>query len=138
MLDKAKISLIHTAKSKIKISDESYRDILGSFGVKSSTELSESQFLELMKIFEGLGFNNNFSAPAKKYETDRVDKFGNPLASYAQLKKIKATWANATGVRDRSPEALNNFTMRITGVARVEWVRMYDVYKLVKAIEVLR
>lgn len=49
-------ALVHVAKAQLGLDDQQYRDILGSFGVQSSKELTERQFNDLIKHLERLGF----------------------------------------------------------------------------------
>lgn len=54
-------ALIHVAKAQLGLDDASYREILGSFGVNSSTELTERQFETMMKHLEKIGFHKKTS-----------------------------------------------------------------------------
>jgi len=49
-------ALIHVAKAKTGMTDEEYREFLGSFGVGSSTDLTPGKFDEAMREFKKLGF----------------------------------------------------------------------------------
>jgi len=134
MISKEQIKLIHVAKSKIGLSEDSYRAILNSFGVQSSKELDEARYKELMKTFKGLGFGATMT-PGNTGSEYRVDKFNNRLLSESQLRKAKAMWYTNPNVRVRTDEALNAFVKRIIGVDKLAWVRMDVAQKLFKAIE---
>ncbi len=55
-INNKKKSLIHVAKARCGMSELEYRDMLLSFGVESSADLTEQKFDAVMKHFEKLGF----------------------------------------------------------------------------------
>jgi hypothetical protein len=68
MIDQAKIALIHIAKARCRLDDDSYRDLLkAEGGVDSSRDLDAAGFDRLMKRFQKLGFVST----AKQQNRDR-------------------------------------------------------------------
>lgn len=59
MINNRKKALIHVAKAKVGMTDPEYRDLLGRVGVKSSTELNDDTFTQVMDQFKRLGFKSN-------------------------------------------------------------------------------
>jgi phage gp16-like protein len=56
MIDNNKKAVIHIAKVQVGMSDVEYRDLLGSVGATSSTELTQTGFKQVMEHFKSLGF----------------------------------------------------------------------------------
>lgn len=57
MINQKKLSLIHVAVNKLKLTDQEYREILkDNFNKKSSKQLCDLEFTQLMKIFKLMGF----------------------------------------------------------------------------------
>lgn len=51
-MDRKKLAVIHIVKKELSLSDEEYRDILERVvGVRSSRDLTDSQFRKLMRYF---------------------------------------------------------------------------------------
>ena len=57
MIDNNKKAVIHIAKTQTGMTEDEYRDLLSSVGVKSSKNLTSVKFKKLMKHFEKIGFN---------------------------------------------------------------------------------
>lgn len=138
MLSKKQIAIIHTAKSKLKLSDESYRDLLSGFGVSSSTELSYPQFIALMDAFKKLGFTN----AKREYRTinrnESRDTGTVKIATGPQQRYITALWMQSAAVKEKNHDALRRFVKRIAGVDRLDWLHASKVQKVVKAIQSLK
>lgn len=83
------LSLVHVAKSRLGLDDESYRDILRNVvGVDSSRKLDAAGFEALMLHFERLGFKSDFG---QRNMGNRIGK-----ASPAQVEKMRALWSEYT------------------------------------------
>lgn len=134
----AQIRLIHVAKSKLRITDEQYREILSGFVLSSgepctsSKQLSYDQCEALIHIFKKMGFTTG----RLKYEEfeNRAGGFATP----AQMRKIEATWMTSPKVKNMTPEGMNNFIRVIVGVSHITFVRAIDVHKLLKAINSIK
>ncbi len=88
------LAKIHIAKNQLGIEDSIYRDILyAKFRVGSSTALSDSQALVLIKHFKGLGWEERRGTKdegrERKYADSPRDEYD---ASGAQKRKIEAMW----------------------------------------------
>jgi phage gp16-like protein len=55
-ISRKQIGLLHVAKAELGLSDEVYREMLGSVGVLSSVQLTGPQFDEVMRRMEAGGF----------------------------------------------------------------------------------
>jgi len=76
-------AVLHVAKSKLGLEDETYRDALQAYGgVSSSKDLDYPGFLSVMQHFARCGFASQFQS--------RSHKSG--MASDKQIKKIYAMW----------------------------------------------
>ncbi|MBW2642803.1 MAG: DUF1018 domain-containing protein [Deltaproteobacteria bacterium] len=65
MITNKQKALIHIAKQKVGMSDQEYRELLGSFGVASSRDLTHGKFDSVMRHFKGMGFKQK---PGKPYK----------------------------------------------------------------------
>jgi len=135
-LHKKRIKLIHVAKSQVKLDDESYRDILSGYGVESSKDLTLDQQVLVIQTMGKLGFKQK-SKPSKYNELSDKRIGNTKLATPRQLRMVEGMWRGSMKVRNKSDEALRMFVKRITGVDKLEWVPVWDVKKVVKAIEEL-
>ncbi len=80
-------ALLHVAKTKLGLSDESYRAVLAHIaGVTSSTELDQAGFEAIMGMFEYSGFR-----PLQATGPNYGSRPG--MASFAQIELIRALWS---------------------------------------------
>lgn len=120
MISNAKKAVIHVAKAQVGMSDEEYRDLLGSVGVESSTKLNNKTFSVVMGHFEQLGFKTKSKTRSKR-------KISNlPQGKKAYMKKLEAilldmgkTWAYVDSI------AKSRFK-----VEKVQWLKMPELKKL--------
>lgn len=100
------IQLIHVAKSKLGLDDDTYRDILlGTTGKESTKDMNSTQLEDVITRLKQLGFSIEVK---KKAGADE-------LASDAQCKLIRHLWLslhNAGQVRNSSEQALIKFVQR--------------------------
>lgn len=103
---KAKIALIHVAKTKTGLTDDEYRALLfGAAGIESASELErEDQFQEIMEAFKQCGFVSSKPLTCPRWE----DSWG---GTAGQRAKIEALWRLAT--RDKSGQALRRFLLSV-------------------------
>lgn len=128
MPTKDQIVLIHVLKSKLKLPDEHYRDMLAAFKVCSSKDLSDlaaREFIDTLKA----------RLPAEERQSTRHSRLGNrdARAFPQQLRLIEALWATVSRQPTLSAkqEALNTFLARRFGVSRIEWLPRRQVGKVV-------
>lgn len=106
------VRAIHTLKSKARLDDALYRDMLARFGAASSKDLTASQACALIDRLRE-------AAPARPSHPKAVAMTGRYGA------KIRALWISGWHlgvVRDRSDEAACAFVERQTGVQRTAWL----------------
>lgn len=118
MIDNNKKAVIHIAKVQTGMSEVEYRDLLGSVGATSSTELTQTGFKQVMEYFESLGF--------KKKKKSRK-----PPASKALLTgKIKAMCI----AMDLTMDYANGVAKRMFGIDHIRWCDADQLRKIVAAL----
>lgn len=115
MISRKQIALLHVAKAQLGMSDEVYREMLGSVGVTSSVQLTAPQFDELMRRMESGGFRT----VSKKPKGARVWKVKAGSDLELQLGKIKALLT----VMNLHDTYADGIARQMWGVDRVEWCR---------------
>lgn len=113
-LSRKQLGVIHVAKKKLGLDDDSYRDILGrAAGVDSAADLDEIGFMRAMQCMTALGFRSDW--------TKRT--FGNRpgMASPSQVEKIRKLWAEWYGPDDRDA-ALNAWLAKQAKVAALRFL----------------
>lgn len=132
MPSKAQITKIHTLKSALGLDDETYRAILGGYGVKTSTKLSFARADQLIADLEAkataAGRWEKRSAPRRAGKRPKnIDRGGSRAE---QLGKIEAlltvggkSWAYADAI-----------AKRVCKVDRVQWVADDELYKIITAL----
>lgn len=131
MATPGQIKLIHTAKSKLGLNDDEYKDILKQmFNVESSKQISVKEAEELMSLFYGMGFERKSKTAAGNWR--------NGYASPKQIRYIKYLWKSSPVVRNRSAGALNVFIRRIVKVDEISWLKSDKVPAVIQAIKMLR
>jgi phage gp16-like protein len=100
------------------MSEVEYRDLLGSVGAASSTELTQAGFKQVMEHFESLGFK-------KKKKTRK------PLASKALLTgKVKALIITM----DLTMKYANGIAKRMFGIDQIGWCNADQLRRVVAAL----
>ena len=93
MLDRKRISLIHIAKARLKLSDDDYRAILWRVAeVESATQLDELTFDDLMTEFERLGFRSTWKRQTGGYRAG--------MATPSQIGFMRGLWRDYRGEDD--------------------------------------
>ena len=122
MITNKQKALIHIAKQKTGMSDQEYRDLLGSFGVASSKDLTHGKFDSVMKHFKDLGFKQT---PGKPY------KNLHPIGSKkrllhkieAQITEMNLSWKYVDGM-----------AKKMFGVDQVIWCVPQQLHAIVAAL----
>lgn len=151
----SQIKAIHAAKGKLGLDMGVYWQMLRNHGCKdrdcndgqsphpTSKDLTWSQAEELLEKLNGQGKANPPRPPfrkggsrALKY-TDMDSRPG--FASGAQCRLIDAMWNQVTRAEGEEAieTALNSFCHRIAGVAGLRMVKVFQVEKIVKALEAM-
>lgn len=134
------IQRIHIAKQQLKLSEETYREILSNFlnadGIpcRSSKELNENQANALLSIFrDKLGWKEK-----RVYKDGKYGQYAGRDSKFAlvwQLENIDKAWYYNPNVKQKNDEAMNHFIKRILHVDHISFVLKRDVNKLLKAIQ---
>ena len=141
-ISKKQVALIHVAKAQLGLSDEVYREMLGSVGVLSSLQLTGPQFNELMNRMEAGGFRVTGGQPeggkARSESWKRVHKSAvksgmhrqPPQETEAMIRKIAAIladlglgWGYADGM-----------ARRMFGIDRLTWCDAGQTHKVLQAL----
>lgn len=117
------ISMIHTARLKVGMTDAEYRDMLAGFSVDSCKRLTQRQFDAVVDHFERLGFK-----PRKK----KRRKVRPAEDRAAMLRKITAICADL-GYPD---DYADGIAKKMFGIDRAEWCKPNQLHKLVAALAI--
>ena len=135
---------IHVAKTQLKLSDEQYRDLLSNWRylgtgdvITSSKNMTYDQMVELLAVFEKLGWKPSPRKKDRKFIRAAVDgERDTAFATTAQLEKINLLWIKHSNQKD--VESLRKFVSRILHVDLLQSIQSNQVHILVKAIENLK
>lgn len=125
------LALLHVAKGKLALSDDTFRTILVQIaGVTSSKELDRAGFEAILGYFEYLGF-----APL----TSRGQNYGNRpgMASFAQIELIRALWAEYT-VFKGDEDGLNKWIEKCFKVSSLRFLRADMAPKVITALKAMK
>lgn len=144
MAERRLITKIKIAQKDLRLDEKKYREILAGYGVKSSTELSNSQAENLLKKFKSMGwkpkyknknpeeFQYGFGKEKYEYLQDRKGDFADP----SELRKIEVKWRKIAD--DPSDRALMNFVRNKTKKSHLTFINTEEAKKLLiilKAME---
>ncbi len=133
------IKRIHVLKSALKLSDESYLDILSGYNVSSSKYLEFAEAAELIVKLESMitrmRVNNTYRPQTQKKFDDLGNRPG--MASPAQLRKIDVMWRNVSRQTDQiaRERARDSFIYNICKIKKIEWLEPRHVKKVIRALE---
>ena len=124
------IKLIHTAKSKLQLDDETYRLMLQEeTGKNSTTAMAVWELEKIVTRLKKSGFK--VKKPALKAKR-------NISADDAQSKMIRGLWIElhqAGIVRDPSETALAHWVKRQTGVDALQWLTSAQASNVIEALK---
>jgi phage gp16-like protein len=122
------VTLIHVAKSKLLLDNETYRLLLEEETGKSSTKLMQVWELEkVMKRLKSSGFKVRKPLVSKRAQ-----------AADPQAQKIRALWLelHESGlVRDPSESAMCRYVERQTKVEALQWLNPHQASKVIEALK---
>lgn len=125
-LSKKKISLIHVAKAKLGLTDEQYRKLLEACGsVRSSADLGEAGFAELMRCFKLLGFESD---AARSAYGERPG-----MATPAQVILVRILWEQWSGSNDE--KALDHWIEHFFGISSLRFADQEIISKAITALK---
>lgn len=126
---------IHALKGALKLDDDTYRAILGGYGVKTSTKLTITKADQLIDDLirkataAGVWEKRKPSAKAKATRT---------LADDDQSRMIRGIWIELHqlgAVRDPSEKALASYVKRMTNVAALQWLDVKGAQLVIEALK---
>lgn len=135
-VDRGQIKAIHALKGRLGLDDETYRAALSTYGVESSKALTWRQAEELiadLRVKAGQPSDRRH-LPRKRH----ADMDGRPgMATGAQCRLLEAMWSQVSRVEagEAREKAFNKFIKRITGVEALRFVRIFDVERIIRAME---
>lgn len=114
------IKLLHVARSKVGMSDETYRAMLEGFGAKSSKDrcLQPAHYFEMMRKFAQLGF-----VPAPKPATPAGGSRG-------QIREIERLCRQ----HQVDEKRFKGILKYVTGRDALKWCDRKDLSKLIQAL----
>jgi len=152
------ITMIHVAKTQLKLSNDVYRDILWEqFQVNSSKALNYRQAVEMLRHLKVLGFNPKGNA-RRNGETEKqgggeksgqdaraprkYDELGHRagMASPQQLRMIEAMWADLCDKPDEMERTilLDKFLMNQYRVSHIKFLSFGNAGKAIEALKAIQ
>ncbi|MDP4176291.1 MAG: DUF1018 domain-containing protein [Bacteroidota bacterium] len=134
MITPGQIKLIRYTANKCGLNEDEYRELIMSYGVMHTKQLDEDAAKQIIKMFkEKFGFE--YKRKKEKIKQEVSGKREWPFATQKQVNYIIMLWIKHSNLK--SKESLNKFCKRITGIDRIEWIKHFEVQKLIRAIESL-
>ncbi len=135
MATTSQIKRIHTLKSILGLEDDLYRDMLFSFGVCTSKDLTFTEAGVLLDILETKAVEKNlWKKQPKKYEDmDRGDKMATP----PQLRMIKGLWREICYC-DNDEYASKSLRKFLKAKFKVDDIRFLTKNKAIKVIQAIK
>ena len=131
------IKRIHTFKTQLGIDDELYREMLASFGVCSSKNLTETEAEILIEILNDKSKKVKPNKP-KKYDdlSQRDTKMSTPL----QLRKIEAIWWDICDSAEsvKQIRSLRKFIQRQCKIDDIKFLSKREASKLIAVLEKIK
>lgn len=126
MISNDKKAVVHIAKAQVGMSDEEYRDLLGSVGVDSSKDLNNKTFAQVMARFETFGFQTTSKTRSRR----KVNNL--PKNKQALMKKLEAIILDM----DLSWAYVDSIARSRFKVAAAQWLDGEKLFKLVQMMAV--
>ncbi len=128
-ISKPQTTILHVAKSKLGLDDETYRQVLVRVaGVTSSKDLDKEGFQAVMGFFDYAGFR-----PAGK----GAPRYGNRpgMASLAQLELIRELWRELHHETEVNDEALVGWLLKYHKVHSLRFLTLDAARKVITALK---
>ena len=129
-------AVIHIAKARLGLDEESYRDALEAHaGVRSAKDLDYNGFKAVMKHFESCGFRSS-KLKAQSSKRQPVSRPG--MATVAQIRKIYALWQTLEGSwyeRRNYWKALRGFLRKRFRVDHENFLTPEKAHQVIEAIK---
>jgi len=137
-LTRNQIMILHVAKNRLCLDDDSYRDALEAHGgARSSKGLDFRGYINVMKHFERCGFKRatgNFKSEISDLKSNRAG-----MATEKQNKKIYALWWSLRGYYEKGNEykALRGFLKNRFNVEHERFLDFETAHKVIEAIKAI-
>ena len=128
-LTRPQTAILHVAKAKLALDDETYRQVLVRVaGVTSSKDLDTAGFLAIMGFFDYAGFR-----PTGK----GAPRYGNRpgMASFAQLELIRELWRELHREAEVNEEALAGWLLKYHKVHSMRFLTLDAARKVITALK---
>lgn len=128
-ISKPQTTILHVAKSKLGLDDETYRQVLVRVaGVTSSKDLDNAGFQAVMGFFDYAGFR-----PTGK----GAPRYGNRpgMASFAQLELIRELWRELHRDKAVNEEALAGWLLKYHKVHSMRFLTLDAARKVITALK---
>lgn len=128
-LTRPQTTILHVAKSKLALDDETYRQVLVRVaGVTSSKELDNAGFQAVMGFFDYAGFR-----PLGKGAPRYGDRPG--MATFAQLELIRELWRELRREDETNDEALAGWLLKYHKVHSLRFLTLDAARKVITALK---
>ena len=127
-------AVIHIAKARLGLGDDTYRDVLEAHaGVRSAKDLDYNGFRAVMKHFEQCGFKQQKISNQQSAISNRPG-----MATVAQIRKIYALWQTLEGSwyeRRNYWKALRGFLRKRFRVDHENFLTPEKAHQVIEAIK---
>jgi hypothetical protein len=142
----AQVRIIHVLKSKLRMEESDYRQMLAGYGVTTSKDLTRLQAADLtMKLQAATNPKPTRETSSPSIYIRKYDELGHRpgMGSPPQLRKIEAMWADVSRQPDAASRAtaLRRFLKIICGVEEITWLEttpVNHVSKVLRALESMK
>ena len=128
-LTRPQTAILHVAKAKLALDDETYRQVLVRVaGVTSSKDLDNAGFLAIMGFFDYAGFR-----PAGKGAPRYGARPG--MATFAQIELIRELWRELHREAEVNEEALAGWLLKYHKVHSLRFLTLDAARKVITALK---
>lgn len=131
-ISQKQIALLHVAKAQLGLSEELYREMLGSVGVYSSVQLNTKQYNDLMSRLESGGFRVVGGANG----TSRRNEIQGHHLSSPERKRLLGKIDKLVEAMNLSPTYALGIARRMWGVDKLTWCTPQQLRAVVAALVV--
>lgn len=131
------IKRIHTFKTQLGIDDELYREMLASFGVCSSKNLTETEAEIFIEI---LNDKSKKVKPRKPKKYDDLSQRDTKMSTPLQLRKIEAIWWDICDSAENIKQirSLRKFIKRQCKIDDIKFLSKREASKLIAVLEKIK
>ena len=126
----------------LKINEDIYYDILATYNVASSKDLTYSQAKELIENLKAKAVETGVYIPRTSIYKTKYDNMSGRLGmgTPKQLRKIDVMWKSVSNQQTNvnKEKALNKFLFKITGKERLQFLTQSEISKVIKALTMMQ